>query len=83
MNEEQMKILETEKNQKKNTETIFRWCISQGPARKRKISLDSFNRGNLIQGIFYTGDRKTEKPTGDGQAFQKLKTAGSCYHSYG
>lgn len=41
MNEEQMKILKTGKKKKtpKNTETIFRWCISQGPARERKKSL--------------------------------------------
>lgn len=77
MTQEQMKIWESFF---KNTETIFRWCISQGPVRKRKLSLDIFNKRNLVQGINYTRDRGTERTRGDSKAFQRLKKAGSCYH---
>ena len=42
----------------------------------------SLNRGNFIQGIYDTGDGGTEKPSRDGEASQRLKTAGSCYRPY-
>lgn len=50
--------------------------INQCPARKTETSIS--NRGNLIQGIVYTGDRIAEEPNkGDHEATQISESAGA------
>lgn len=56
--------------------------ISQCPARKTETIIS--NRGNLIQGIVYTGDGTAEEPNkGDQEATQISELAGAAVTPWG
>lgn len=60
-NQEQTKILEMFFE---TLQQCFRWRITQGPVRKRKISLGISNKKNIPQGMYYTGDRGMRRQEG-------------------
>lgn len=45
-----------------DTTYVFKECGMWGPAGKTKTTADIFKRGNLAQGIGYTGDGRNQKP---------------------
>lgn len=51
-------------------------CVGQGPGRKRELSPDNFNRGNIIYRTSYRGIGRAK--TGDGETTQRLLMAGLC-----